>query len=303
MWQERDGRIDLSLSGSAGLKLSKNLNKQQAKHHCPGVAGLAPPPSASPALLQDAKGFSGCSVPRLESRMSSDIHVILQLLQRQLSQVPPAYSPISPSSQSLAMYGIVPRSLEPLAPCAPLQDQELPTQEQVRAPCWLSTRQVLLPQSRVLSRQGTAKHSWVPAKLICPVHHFWGFGAQLPGCPITREGSGFLCSETSSSEKITFWGLEPDEERVWLLCFAFTITHTIPRFPPEPELHGGRKVPLEIQGLLVKWDAAVCVIRQNPDRLLRAGAPLPTSPEPRASPPKGTKHPGTLAGLSFPFPP
>lgn len=90
---------------------------------------------------------------------------------------------------------------------------------------------------------------------------------------------------------------------MWLLYFAFTITHTIPRFPPEPELHGGRKVPLEIQGLLVKRDAAVCVIRQNPDRPLRAGAPVPTSPQPRASPPKGTKHPGTLAGLSFPFPP
>lgn len=66
--------------------------------------------------------------------MSSDINIILQLLQRQLSQVPPAYSPISPSSHSLAMYGIAPRSLEPLAPCAPLQEQELPTQEQVRAP-------------------------------------------------------------------------------------------------------------------------------------------------------------------------
>ncbi|RLV89479.1 hypothetical protein DV515_00014864 [Chloebia gouldiae] len=136
----RPGQIESRLEllqaqlSSADVKFSKNLNKQQAKHHCPGVAGLAPPPSASPAQLQDAKGFPaltpGCSVPRLESRMSSDIHIILQLLQRQLSQVPPAYSPISPSSHSLAMYGIVPRSLEPLGPCAPPQDQELPTQEQ-----------------------------------------------------------------------------------------------------------------------------------------------------------------------------
>ncbi|NXC03012.1 KCNH6 protein, partial [Orthonyx spaldingii] len=67
---------------------------------------------------------------RLESRMSSDINIILQLLQRQLSQVPPAYSPISPSSHNLAMYGIVPRSLEPLTPCAPLEDQDTATQEQ-----------------------------------------------------------------------------------------------------------------------------------------------------------------------------
>ncbi|XP_074973344.1 voltage-gated inwardly rectifying potassium channel KCNH6 isoform X1 [Phalacrocorax aristotelis] len=67
---------------------------------------------------------------RLESRMSSDINIILQLLQRQLSQVPPAYSPISPSSQNLALYGILPRSLEPLTPCAPLEDAATTTPEQ-----------------------------------------------------------------------------------------------------------------------------------------------------------------------------
>ncbi|XP_059725502.1 potassium voltage-gated channel subfamily H member 6 [Haemorhous mexicanus] len=83
-----------------------------------------------PGHIESRLELLQAQLSRLESRMSSDIHVILQLLQRQLSQVPPAYSPISPSSQSLAMYGIVPRSLEPLAPCAPLQDQELPTQEQ-----------------------------------------------------------------------------------------------------------------------------------------------------------------------------
>uniref|UniRef100_A0A8D2QG90 Cyclic nucleotide-binding domain-containing protein n=1 Tax=Zonotrichia albicollis TaxID=44394 RepID=A0A8D2QG90_ZONAL len=83
-----------------------------------------------PGHIESRLELLQAQLSRLESRMSSDIHVILQLLQRQLSQVPPAYSPISPSSQSLAMYGIVPRSLEPLAPCATLQDQELPTQEQ-----------------------------------------------------------------------------------------------------------------------------------------------------------------------------
>ncbi|NXE68503.1 KCNH6 protein, partial [Calcarius ornatus] len=83
-----------------------------------------------PGHIESRLELLQAQLSRLESRMSSDIHVILQLLQRQLSQVPPAYSPISPSSQSLAMYGIVPRSLEPLAPCAALQDQELPTQEQ-----------------------------------------------------------------------------------------------------------------------------------------------------------------------------
>ncbi|NXR68614.1 KCNH6 protein, partial [Rhadina sibilatrix] len=83
-----------------------------------------------PGQIESRLELLQAQLSRLESRMSSDINIILQLLQRQLSQVPPAYSPISPTSHNLAMYGIVPRSLEPLAPCAPLEDQELPTQEQ-----------------------------------------------------------------------------------------------------------------------------------------------------------------------------
>ncbi|NXR43335.1 KCNH6 protein, partial [Zosterops hypoxanthus] len=83
-----------------------------------------------PGQIESRLELLQAQLSRLESRMSSDINIILQLLQRQLSQVPPAYSPISPTSHSLAMYGLVPRSLEPLAPCAPLEDQELPTQEQ-----------------------------------------------------------------------------------------------------------------------------------------------------------------------------
>ncbi|NXB89883.1 KCNH6 protein, partial [Vidua chalybeata] len=83
-----------------------------------------------PGQIESRLELLQAQLSRLESRMSSDIHIILQLLQRQLSQVPPAYSPISPTSHSLAMYGMAPRSLEPLAPCAPLEEQELPTQEQ-----------------------------------------------------------------------------------------------------------------------------------------------------------------------------
>ncbi|NWU27751.1 KCNH6 protein, partial [Dyaphorophyia castanea] len=83
-----------------------------------------------PGQIESRLELLQAQLSRLESRMSSDINIILQLLQRQLSQVPPAYSPISPTSQSLAMYGVVPRSLEPLTPCAPLQDQEPATQEQ-----------------------------------------------------------------------------------------------------------------------------------------------------------------------------
>lgn len=93
--------------------------------------------------------------------MSSDINIILQLLQRQLSQVPPAYSPISPTSHSLAMYGLVPRSLEPLAPCAPLEDQELPTQEQVRSLSWLSIPPgPSAPVLGSLQARHSQTHSW-----------------------------------------------------------------------------------------------------------------------------------------------
>ncbi|XP_041906592.1 potassium voltage-gated channel subfamily H member 6 isoform X2 [Corvus kubaryi] len=83
-----------------------------------------------PGQIESRLELLQAQLSRLESRMSSDINIILQLLQRQLSQVPPAYSPISPTSHSLAMYGIIPRSLEPLTPCAPLEDQEPAAQEQ-----------------------------------------------------------------------------------------------------------------------------------------------------------------------------
>ncbi|NXP13400.1 KCNH6 protein, partial [Thinocorus orbignyianus] len=83
-----------------------------------------------PGQIESRLELLQAQLSRLESRMSSDINIILQLLQRQLSQVPPAYSPISPSSHNLAMYGILPRSMEPLTPCAPPEDEEPATPEQ-----------------------------------------------------------------------------------------------------------------------------------------------------------------------------
>ncbi|NXG37336.1 KCNH6 protein, partial [Dromaius novaehollandiae] len=82
------------------------------------------PDDYRPGQIESRLELLQAQLSRLESRMSSDINIILQLLQRQLSQVPPAYSPISPSSHNLAMYGIVPRSLEPLVPCTPLEEEE-----------------------------------------------------------------------------------------------------------------------------------------------------------------------------------
>ncbi|XP_025052657.1 potassium voltage-gated channel subfamily H member 6 isoform X4 [Alligator sinensis] len=78
-----------------------------------------------PGQIESRLELLQAQISRLESRMSSDINIILQMLQRQLSQVPPAYSPISPSSHNLAMYGIVPRGMEPASPCTPLQEEDL----------------------------------------------------------------------------------------------------------------------------------------------------------------------------------
>ncbi|XP_061445596.1 potassium voltage-gated channel subfamily H member 6 isoform X2 [Rhineura floridana] len=64
---------------------------------------------------------------RLESRMSSDMNLILQLLQRQLSQVPPAYSTISSSCHNLALYSMSLRNTEPEIP--PGEEELIPTKE------------------------------------------------------------------------------------------------------------------------------------------------------------------------------
>ncbi|XP_014343047.1 potassium voltage-gated channel subfamily H member 6a [Latimeria chalumnae] len=58
---------------------------------------------------------------RLESRVTTDINIILQLLQRQLAQVPPAYSPISPPSHTPAMYTMSSEVMGSVQPFIPLQ--------------------------------------------------------------------------------------------------------------------------------------------------------------------------------------
>ncbi|KAM4034053.1 voltage-gated inwardly rectifying potassium channel KCNH6 isoform 2-T2 [Anomaloglossus baeobatrachus] len=77
---------------------------------------LDPPlsPDERPGEVESRLELLQAQLDRLESRMSSDISIILQLLQRQLSQIPPAYSPISPSSQTLGLYHSASKSLEPI---------------------------------------------------------------------------------------------------------------------------------------------------------------------------------------------
>ncbi|XP_056404148.1 potassium voltage-gated channel subfamily H member 6 isoform X5 [Hyla sarda] len=97
---------------------------------------LDPPlsPDDRPGEVESRLELLQSQLDRLESRMSSDISIILQLLQRQLSQIPPAYSPISPSSHTLGLYHTESKSLEPIlsnpslptdSPVSPLQSPEL----------------------------------------------------------------------------------------------------------------------------------------------------------------------------------
>ncbi|XP_053555760.1 potassium voltage-gated channel subfamily H member 6 [Bombina bombina] len=77
---------------------------------------LEPPlsPEERPGEVESRLDLLQVQLDRLETRMSSDINIILQLLQRQLSQIPPAYSPISASSHTLGLYHSASKSLEPV---------------------------------------------------------------------------------------------------------------------------------------------------------------------------------------------
>ncbi|KAM7371702.1 hypothetical protein PAMP_008915 [Pampus punctatissimus] len=62
-------------------------------------ASFQPPPCAEgrPSELESRLELLQSQLNRLETRMTADINVILQLLQRQMAPVPPAYSAVSPS--------------------------------------------------------------------------------------------------------------------------------------------------------------------------------------------------------------
>lgn len=68
--------------------------------------------------------------------MTADINVILQLLQRQMAPVPPAYSTVSPSTlpaNSAGLYGTGTAVLHTLYPISSIQiDSRAPTQVRER---------------------------------------------------------------------------------------------------------------------------------------------------------------------------
>uniref|UniRef100_A0A7N8WKM8 Potassium voltage-gated channel subfamily H member 6-like n=1 Tax=Mastacembelus armatus TaxID=205130 RepID=A0A7N8WKM8_9TELE len=93
-----------------------------------------PPPFTEerPSDLESRFEVLHSQLNRLETRMTADINVILQLLQRQIAPVPPAYSTVSSSTlptDSPSLYGTGTPVLHSMYPISPIQmDSHSPTQ-------------------------------------------------------------------------------------------------------------------------------------------------------------------------------
>ncbi|XP_056143492.1 potassium voltage-gated channel subfamily H member 6a [Lampris incognitus] len=85
-----------------------------------------PPPCTEdrPSELESRLELLQCQLNRLETRMTADINVILQLLQRQIVPVPPAYSTVSPSPHpphQTTLYSSGAPTIHSVAPIPPVQ--------------------------------------------------------------------------------------------------------------------------------------------------------------------------------------
>ncbi|KAJ8384846.1 hypothetical protein AAFF_G00197560 [Aldrovandia affinis] len=89
-----------------------------------------PPPCTEdrPSELESRLELLQSQLNRLETRMTADINVILQLLQRQMAPVPPAYSAVSPSTHTPhppTLYGTGAQVLHSVSPIPPVQVDNL----------------------------------------------------------------------------------------------------------------------------------------------------------------------------------
>ncbi|XP_061564158.1 potassium voltage-gated channel subfamily H member 6 [Cololabis saira] len=91
-----------------------------------------PFPEESPSELQSQLDVLHSQLNRLETRVTADINVILQLLQRQIAPVPPAYSTVSSSAlltDSSGLYGTRTPMLHSMYSISPMQmDSQQPSQ-------------------------------------------------------------------------------------------------------------------------------------------------------------------------------
>ncbi|KAM6963593.1 voltage-gated inwardly rectifying potassium channel KCNH6 isoform 1-T1 [Tautogolabrus adspersus] len=85
-----------------------------------------PPPFTEerPSELESRLEILHSQLNRLETRMTADINVILQLLQRQIAPIPPAYSTVSSSTLSTdspGLYGTGTQVMHSMYPVSPIQ--------------------------------------------------------------------------------------------------------------------------------------------------------------------------------------
>ncbi|XP_061555635.1 LOW QUALITY PROTEIN: potassium voltage-gated channel subfamily H member 6a [Phycodurus eques] len=107
--------VPVSMSGLYGYwpdRRASQYSEAQRRSSCAArTAGFQPGPCPEdrPSELGSRLEVLQSQLNRLESRMTADITVILQLLQRQMAPVPPAYSAVSPGplppAAAAALYG------------------------------------------------------------------------------------------------------------------------------------------------------------------------------------------------------
>nr|XP_020479029.1 potassium voltage-gated channel subfamily H member 6-like [Monopterus albus] len=103
-----------------------------------------PFPEERPSELESRLEVLHSQLNRLETRMTADINVILQLLQRQIAPVPPAYSTVSSSTlptDSPSLYGTGTPVLHSMYPISPIQmDSHSPTQNSIQTNLKFTTK-------------------------------------------------------------------------------------------------------------------------------------------------------------------
>ncbi|XP_029106096.1 potassium voltage-gated channel subfamily H member 6-like [Scleropages formosus] len=112
----------LNVAGLYGYWPDRRSSSARATYH--------PPPCTEerPSELESRLEILQSQLNRLETRMTADINVILQLLQRQLAPVPPAYSAVSPSTHPphpSTLYSGGGQVLHTVAPVPPVQIDSL----------------------------------------------------------------------------------------------------------------------------------------------------------------------------------
>ncbi|XP_029945840.1 potassium voltage-gated channel subfamily H member 6a isoform X2 [Salarias fasciatus] len=118
----------ISMPGLYGYWPDRRASQLSESQRRPSMARASfhPPPCAEdrPSELESRLELLQSQLNRLETRMTADINVILQLLQRQMAPVPPAYSAVSPSPHPphpSALYSTAAPTIHTVPPIQPAQ--------------------------------------------------------------------------------------------------------------------------------------------------------------------------------------